>query len=317
MKYLNLSEKFNPYNAKEKDCIKFELLTFAGGEPHIKIKYDNDIVVDESNDLGFIDVTITHRINSFGDLGTLLVAVDALKRTFNIIEFNLFLPYFPGARQDRPMIVGEPLTCKIYADIINNLKFHNVTIFDPHSFVTPALINNCNVINNHSFVSAALIKIGGYEKDTVIISPDAGSNKKIMDLAKDLSLTEVVKCDKERDVSTGKIKSFSVYSDDLQKKDCIIVDDICSNGGTFLGLAKELKKKNAGNLYLIVSHGEFGKDKIHTFKKLGEVFKEIYCTDSITTFDQDEFLTMKSYFSFTRSYKTFIKQIKLNDILNG
>ena len=34
----------------------------------------------------------------------------------------------------------------------------------------------------------------------------------------------------------------------------MIIDDICVKGGTFVGLAKMLKERNCGNLYLAVSH---------------------------------------------------------------
>ena len=65
--------------------------------------------------------------------------------------------------------------------------------------------------------------------------------------------------DKTRDVMTGKITGFEVYADDLKGKSCIIVDDICDGGGTFAGLAIELRKKGARKVHLIVTHGTFSK----------------------------------------------------------
>ena len=136
---LNLSSNFKPIDGDE---IKFENFTFSGGEPHIKINPNFDI----SN-----PITITHRLNSFNDLGLLVIAVDALTRMGAIVD-KLYIPYFPASRQDRVMIKGEPLTVKIYADIINSLLFKKVIIFDAHSEVTPALINNCDVVSNHKFI---------------------------------------------------------------------------------------------------------------------------------------------------------------------
>jgi ribose-phosphate pyrophosphokinase len=54
------------------------------------------------------------------------------------------------------------------------------------------------------------------------------------------------------------------------------VDDICDGGGTFIGLVDALKKKNAGDLYLAVSHGIFSKG----FDELTGSFKTIFTTDS-------------------------------------
>jgi ribose-phosphate pyrophosphokinase len=262
MKTLNLDKTFNPF--PESDSINFEAFTFAGGEPHIKIKADFDTAQP---------VMISHRLNSFNDLGLLCVAVDALKR-MRVKEISAFIPYFPAARQDRVMVGGEALTVKVYADIINALQLSKVTVFDPHSEVTSALLNNCEVIPNHAFIKKALEVVGA---DTLLISPDGGALKKIYKVSEYLGGVEVVECSKSRDVKTGKLSGFKVYADDLQGKDCLIVDDICDGGATFIGLAQELKKKNAGKLYLAISHGIFSKG----FANLTPHFANIFSTDSV------------------------------------
>jgi len=70
----------------------------------------------------------------------------------DVETINLFIPYFPAARQDRVMIQGEPLSVKVYADIINNANVNKVTVYDAHSEVTSAVLNNCKVITNHKFI---------------------------------------------------------------------------------------------------------------------------------------------------------------------
>src|SRR6218665_1326360 len=157
MKTINLDKNFNPF--PELQSVAFEAFTFSGGEPHIKLKPDFDTTQP---------VMISHRLNSFNDLGLLCVAVDALKR-MKVKEIGAFIPYFPAARQDRVMVGGEPLTVKIYADIINTLQLNKVMVFDPHSEVTPALLNNVEVIPNHAFIKKAIENIG---EDTLLISPD-------------------------------------------------------------------------------------------------------------------------------------------------
>ena len=279
MKYLNLDKDFNPFGL-HLNGIDYESFTFKGGEPHIKLN------VTKLFNMGNDTIKISHRINSFNDLGLLLVAVDALRKFKSDIKMELVIPYFPGARQDRLMVSGEPLTVKIYTDIINSLKFSKVTILDPHSDVTVALLDNVQVIDNHKFVLNVLRDIypKRNSKPPILISPDAGSNKKIGKLAKYLStfnVVDVVKCDKTRDVKTGEITNFEVYTDNLKGRDCVIVDDICDGGGTFLGLGKELRKRNCGNLYLVVSHGIFSQG----FKNLNNMFNMVYTTDSIKNYD--------------------------------
>lgn len=265
---LNLDTHFNPFPGKRE--IQFQSFTFSGGEPHIKINPDFDVSEP---------VTITHRINSFNDFGLLLLAIDALKR-MDVKLINVFIPYFPAARQDRVMISGEPLSVKVYADILNSLKLNKVAVFDAHSEVTPALLDNCEVIPNHAFIAEVLKKIG---KEVKLISPDGGALKKIYKVSEYLGGVEVVECSKSRDVKTGKLSGFKVYNDDLEGMDCLIVDDICDGGGTFVGLAEELKKKNAGKLYLAVSHGIFNKG----FDVFQKDFEKIFTTNSFREFDNE------------------------------
>lgn len=280
MKYLNLTKGFNPYRAVEEDCIQFESFFFNGGEPHVKIKPYSDVLED---------VQITSRLTSMDDFMMLRVAIDALFGLGTHRAVSLFIPYFSGGRQDRVNISGEPLTVKIFADILNECELNLITTFDNHSDVATAVVDVCHDLNNHEFVDAAMMLAFNNNEanfdNCVIISPDSGSNKKVKDLMRHLNedlfdsaggYYPMVKCDKTRCVRTGNITGFEVYSNDLGGADCFIVDDICDGGGTFIGLAKELKEKNAGDIYLIVSHGIFSKP----LKELKPYFKKIYTTDS-------------------------------------
>jgi ribose-phosphate pyrophosphokinase len=258
---LNLDKNFSPFTGKE---IEFESFAFSGGEPHIKINPDFDTTET---------VQISNRINSFNDLGMLMIAVDALRR-IGVEKIQAFIPYFPAARQDRLMIAGEPLTVKVYTDIINSLHLDKAYVFDPHSEVTPALLKNVEVITNYQLIKQVIENIG---KDVVLISPDGGALKKIYKVSEYLGGIDVIECSKSRDVKTGKITGFKVYANDLENKPCLIVDDICDGGATFIGLAAELRAKNAGYIYLAVSHGIFSKG----IADLKKEFKEIYSTDSV------------------------------------
>ena len=63
---------------------------------------------------------------------------------------------------------------------------------------------------------------------------------------------------------------------------CIVVDDICDGGGTFIGLAKLLKGRGAIKCTLAVTHGLFTKG----FDKLADHFDEIGhfgCVSQLTT----------------------------------
>lgn len=261
MNILNLDTQFSPVVGNN---ISFEKFVFSGGEPHIKINPDFDTTQT---------VLITTRLHSFLDFGFLLLAVDALRR-LDVKKIEAFIPYFPAARQDRLMVKGEPLSVKVNAQLINALQLDKVYVFDPHSEVTPALLDNVEVIYNYDFVAEAIQKMNA--ENLVLISPDGGALKKIYKLSEHLGGIPVIECSKVRDVATGKLKSFTVYADDLKGKQGLIVDDICDGGGTFIGLAESLKAKGIDSLNIAVSHGIFSKGVVI----LQENFDKIYTTNS-------------------------------------
>jgi ribose-phosphate pyrophosphokinase len=263
MESLNLSPAFSPTNLDE---VKFKSLTFNGGEEHIRI----DPVVS--------GVTITIRMNSSSDLMKVVLAVDALRRYGNK-TIKLYMPYLPYARQDRQCAYGESFSLKAFTSIINSLDLDSVAIIDAHSDVGPALLNNCNNIPNDKYVAMAYEFIADTDtSDVILISPDSGANKKVNKLFDNLGLfSRIVKCDKKRSTEDGSLGGFEVFSGNLMGATCLIVDDICDGGRTFIGIAEVLKSNGAGNIYLFVTHGIFSNG----FDDLRKYFKKIFTTNSI------------------------------------
>lgn len=260
MKVLNLSTGFKPFNSSLEE-IDAKSFLFSGGEVHIKLQGKAE------------EVMISARLNNSDDVMKLLLAVDALRRNGSK-NISVLIPYLPYARQDRVMVGGEPLSIKVMCNLINSCGFDKVYIFDVHSEVSLALLDNCELITNSSLAKKVLHN----HSDYLLVSPDAGALKKIYKLAEALQYTsDIVLCNKVRDVSNGKIKQITVDQDDLDGKACFIIDDICDGGATFIGVAKELKKRNAGKVSLIVSHGIMS----HGETELAEWIDHIYTTDSI------------------------------------
>ena len=271
---LNLSKGFDPFkrNALE---INFETFIFKGGEMHIKLKAETNWMRNANH------IYITHRIYNGDDVMLLMMAVNAVRNNGYDKKISLVLPYIPYARQDRICDVGEAFSLKVFANLLNSLEFSNVLVLDPHSEVSPTLINNCRALDMSLYVYNAITKIAS--SNLCIVSPDAGSNKKISGLCKSYHLkeffkdsSEIIKCDKVRDVTNGKLTGFTVYSEDIKGKDCLIVDDICDGGGTFLGVAEALKAKGAGKLHLYITHGIFSNG----LEELQKAFCTIHTTDS-------------------------------------
>ena len=221
-----------------------------------------------------------------------LLCVDALcRRGMDPSKIHAVIPYIPYARQDRMCDSGESFSLKVFSSLVNSLGLGKVTMVDAHSDVAPALIENSVNLSNSIYVKQALEDIGD-PGGVLIVSPDSGANKKVHKLVKDLGTgNTVIACDKVRDPTTGKLSGFRVFADDLGGKSCLIVDDICDGGRTFIGVAQELRRKNAGKLYLFVTHGIFSAGHI----ELRMAFEKVYCTDSFSTIDNADILGVKQF----------------------
>lgn len=249
---------FNIFKVDECGTIRpltFKEFIFPAGEVSVKLNAHNY----NYQALNFPH-NILARIQSSDDLIKLAMLKDALQR-FDNREVNLFLPYVPYARQDRVCDKGEAFSVMVFAKMIAGMGFNRVTIVDPHSEATPAafeaagirlnVIKQIDILNHFINFIPVLIR-------STLVSPDAGSNKKTAEAAGWLQHRNFIRADKLRDLSNGEIKEIVVYSDDINGRDVVILDDICEKGGTFIGLAKVLKAKGAGRIILYVTHGVFG-----------------------------------------------------------
>lgn len=196
--------------------------------------------------------------------------------------------YIPNARQDRVKNPEDIFTLKYFAKMINSLEFNEVQVFDPHSSVSEALLDNIVIYEPEHLINdiyKEVSKIG----DTVIFYPDEGAMKRYSKNIKRPSGTHIPYAFgiKDRDWNSGEIKGLSVVGEDIVKgKNVLIIDDICSRGGTFYHSAKKLKEIGAEKIYLYVSHCE------NTILE-GEVLtsgliEKVYTTNSIFTVQHEK-----------------------------
>lgn len=226
---------------------------FPGGEVGVKLNSQNYKFLYDSR-----DITIFARLQNSNDVIKLSMIKDAVQRFDKNKKINLIMPYIPYGRQDRVCDKGESFSLKVFCDFINNLTFNKVTIIDPHSEVSCALINNSEIITQFDIINKWL-DFTNKNKMNILVAPDAGANKKTSEIAKYFQQDSFIRADKLRDLSTGNIKETIVYYDDFKGGNVLCVDDICDGGRTFVELAKVCKAKNCGKFILYVTHGIFSK----------------------------------------------------------
>lgn len=222
------------------------------------------------------------------------------------VPCTLIMPYIPYSRMDRHE-QNRLFTLKSFANIINRMGFDEVIVLEPHSDVSVALLNNVRVKNvSMELTKKAMCKIlgltgscwvtpGGVNDKELslegmlkkadaehiyLVYPDAGAEKRYV---KQLNYSNYLVCEKHRDFDTGRITSFNLVGAERAEncKTAIIVDDLCSKGGTFVAAANEIKKKlpNVENIFLCVTHCENNIFNGSIF--VDSPINTVYTTDSI------------------------------------
>ncbi len=249
---------------------KPQFFTFPDGTRHV-ILVDQQMIVPEGT-----DITIIAQVSSPNDVIDIALTADAVRRFYKHGNLNLYIPYFPGSRQDRVVNQGEALSVKVYADIINNLYFDVVKVLDPHSEAVGAALNDALVMKPIGLYSTVAQDID--PQNTVVVSPDAGAKKRASFAAVQMGVDTVLSADKERNLKTGDIIDFNLYADkdQVEGKTAVIVDDIVTNGGTFIPLVDILRSMGAEKVFLCVTHADHKEGLF----KMQRVFDKVYTTNS-------------------------------------
>jgi ribose-phosphate pyrophosphokinase len=234
--------------------ISLELSKFSDGTRKIEVVSPSNDMEKLLSDIGTLG--IKWMFENDDELVSLMFLVDWLRDTAPGIHLYLEMPYVPYARMDRVERVGDVFTLKYFARIINSLRFDYVKIFDPHSRVTPALIDRVKVEDAYtknliSKFIGDLIKSNG-EKELTVLFPDRGSYERYTSLLGPVFekfKMSVLYGEKTRDWATSKISSFSINT--RGKKlvgDVVIIDDIITTGGTIRKCIEALDKMGADSV---------------------------------------------------------------------
>lgn len=194
-------------------------------------------------------------------------------------EVSLYMPYIPNARMDRVKDSDDCFSLKWFADFINSLHFKHVAVLDPHSTVSEALFDNLIIYSPEYYVREAIFDIENlvYEypnNELVIFYPDEGAMKRYSGMLKMPFAFGI----KQRDWKTGKIQNYDIVGD-VSGKNVLIVDDICSKGGTFCHAAELLRRNGANRLFLYVTHCEKNIFQGNLFHDTN--IEKLYTTNSI------------------------------------
>jgi ribose-phosphate pyrophosphokinase len=204
-----------------------------------------------------------------------LFAADTAKE-LGAKKIFLVAPYFAYLRQDKRFKPGECISCKVVGKSVDNV-FDKVFIIDPHlhrEITLDHIFKTKAVKLSSNAYTASYIKKNF--KNPVIIGPDSESYKWAGKVASIIGCKSHIF--KKKRHSGRKVKVTLNRDIDLDGKDIIIVDDICSTGSTLIEAIRCLKKLGAKKFTCIAVHGIFIENAL---KKLRKMNAKVITTNTV------------------------------------
>ena len=197
----------------------------------------------------------------YQDLKRIIAAVGGKARRITVI-----MPYLYESRQHKRSS-RESLDCAIALQELVSMGVDNIITFDAHD----ARVQNAiplsgfeTVQPTYQFIKGLLRTVPDLTIDSehmMVISPDEGGMGRAIYMANVLGL-DIGMFYKRRDytqVINGRnpIISHEFLGSSVENKDVIVVDDMISSGESVIDVARQLKKRNAGRIFIASTFGLF------------------------------------------------------------
>jgi len=255
-----------------------EILKFPNNETKIQdfkelVRQNNLVELRYENDSDLIQLMfVKERLDEFG------------------ADANLFIHYMPYSRMDRK-IEGDLFTLKYVCDFINNLNFKSTVVVEPHSEQTVNLLVNCKAIYPTIEWAKQIMKINNFGAGDGVVFPDEGAYRRY----KNVDFENQLIFHKTRNPQTGVIEKIELAEgslDNANKSKYLIIDDLCSRGGTFMPIATALKKHGAERVFLLTAHMENTIFEGQALAKASPI-DHFYTSNSIITKEHEKISQIK------------------------
>lgn len=228
-------------------------------------------------------------------------------------NYKLVIGYMPYSRMDRTDERNTAFSLKVLIQLLSEQTsaLKEVFVLDPHSPETLSKFKEYGMKAQEIDYSLAdeVMKFANVNLDeTWIVFPDSGAANRY-DYYK---YPNVIICEKIRNFATGVIESVKVetrskssISKEMMLK-LIVIDDLCSYGGTFVKALEAIEKHpdiNFDEAWLVVTHAEKALEE----GKVLEKYDKVFCTDSISVPAESKDMTTTE---FTEDATVYFKKVK-------
>jgi ribose-phosphate pyrophosphokinase len=242
------------------------LRRFADGEINVKIEDSM-----RGHDVFVIQPTCPP-VNEH--LMELFIILDALRRA-SAGRVTAVIPYYGYARKERKTQPREPISAKLVANFITLAGADRLLLLDLHA---EAIEGFFDVPTDHLSphrIFAEYLKTRNLHHVT-IVAPDAGGGRRAEAVAN--NMTAPIAFGYKRRPQDDQSELIAV-SGDVKGRDCVVVEDIITTGGTLAKLATALHKQGANKVLVAATHPVLTGDAVERLKQAD--IDEVIVTDSV------------------------------------
>lgn len=219
-------------------------ITFSEGNTFVRI---NECIRDKD-----VYLVQTIGLNPNNEFMELLFYIDAFKRA-SANSVSVIMPYFSYAKGDKKDEPRVSIRARVCADAIEMAGADRLLTMDLHAAQVQGFFSKpVDHLYAQGLLAAYARHIDIVNKNTVVVSPDAGSAKRARSMADELGCPVAIG-DKMRVDHNESAKVLEIIGN-VKGKDCIVVDDFTISGGTLIDVAHGLKDKGAKRIYAFLSH---------------------------------------------------------------
>ncbi len=273
---------------------------------------DGEINIQINESIRGRDVYIIHSVSDpvNDNFMELMIAVDALRRA-SADKITCVLPYFAYTRSDRKSRSREPISAKLFANMLELGSVDRVIALDMHADQIQGFFD---IPVDH--LRAMPIFASYFEKkiknpdDFVFVAPDHNSTKRARALAEVFG-SQIAIVDQR---STEDEEVVPDIIGDVDGKQCVIVDDLIDTGTRMVNSAKAVQAAGAKTISAAATHPIFSKDAAKRLES--SILIDVLVSDSIVVPDECKFDKLK-ILSVTDLVGDAIRMTELNESIDS
>jgi ribose-phosphate pyrophosphokinase len=208
------------------------------------------------------------------NLMELFIILDALRRA-SAGRVTAVVPYYGYARKERKSQPREPISAKLIANFITLAGADRLLLLDLHAEAIEGFFDvPTDHLSAHKILADHLR--GGPTGDMAVVAPDAGGAKRAESMAKLLNAPLVFVY--KRRLADERTEILEMAGE-VRGKDCVVVEDIISTGGTAVEVAVALKSHGARRVVFAATHPVLTPGAVDRLRKAP--IDEVVVTNSI------------------------------------